>query len=316
YRTGDGLRDAICFFRAATDRDHDYALAWAGLAQALTLSHSYGYADDPAVLAEAEEAARWALELDPELPEAHAAAMLLHDTRSEGPAAIRALHRAVNLRPGYADAYNWLSWLYALTGRPQEVLESARRAARLNPMSPDVASKVVLGHLVNRNLAEAVREARRVQEIAPEYTIGRFYEGLALYEQRRFGDAMAALEDLHEAWAGHGAEATYALACLGMGQERAAREWRTKLRELEDHFAVGLLEGARGHADRARPAFDRADVGSYWPVLAVHYLYRDVWARLPEDLHDGLRRRVNAAWGLDADGHFPAPPRPPLPLST
>ena len=47
-----------------------------------------------------------AIELDPELPAAHASLMLLHDTRFDGPAAVRTLQRAVELQPSYAEAYN------------------------------------------------------------------------------------------------------------------------------------------------------------------------------------------------------------------
>jgi len=71
-RTEDGMRRAGEYFRQAIARDSSYAVAWAGLADALWLFEDYGYAEPGSLLPQAGEAARRALALDPDLAEAHA----------------------------------------------------------------------------------------------------------------------------------------------------------------------------------------------------------------------------------------------------
>ena len=192
-------------------------------------------------------------------------------------------------------------------GRPREALEHAKRAVRLNPLSPESVSNLALGHLICGDLEAAVREARRVRELAPEFTIGSFYEALALFELGEFKDVVRHLDGRHEAWAGHGAEATLALAHGAAGRENRVREWRARLAGAGDDFAAGLLSAALGESERALESFGRADVQAYWPVLAVHHFYRDMWAPIRDDARfTSLLRRVRRAWGLEADGSFPA----------
>lgn len=84
-------------------RDSGYALAWSGLADAKRLLVFYGHAPADSMIPRAWEAARRALELDPNLAEAHASMGILHRSyRRNGPPALRHLERAVELKPSYA----------------------------------------------------------------------------------------------------------------------------------------------------------------------------------------------------------------------
>ncbi|MDX1579628.1 MAG: hypothetical protein R3266_14175, partial [Gemmatimonadota bacterium] len=97
-RTEEGLRRALDYFERSLERDPDYALAWAGRAEALVLVRWYEYEsrdddDDP------ERAARKALELDPELGEGYTSLGIFHAAEQAGPSAKSALERAIELRP-------------------------------------------------------------------------------------------------------------------------------------------------------------------------------------------------------------------------
>jgi serine/threonine protein kinase len=70
-RTQDGLRKAVDFFTRATDRDPNYALAYAGLADAYGLMDLYGFMTPKEAKPKARAAAEKAVALDDGLAEAH-----------------------------------------------------------------------------------------------------------------------------------------------------------------------------------------------------------------------------------------------------
>ena len=126
-RTNEDLLRAAREFERAIALDPGYALAYAGLADAYNLrgDHRRG-----------EAAALRALELDPDLAEAHAAlgnVKLFSEWNL--PEAERELRRAVALNPSYATAHHWLAYRYLAEGRFDEALASIERARDLDPLS-------------------------------------------------------------------------------------------------------------------------------------------------------------------------------------
>jgi tetratricopeptide (TPR) repeat protein len=302
-RTPQGLRRALDYFQGAIATDSSYALAWVGLADALLLLNDYGYASREDALPRAEHAVRRALELDPESAEAHASLGLLHSERRDGPAAIRDLERAIELRPGYAEAHNWLSWVHLLLGDPIESLESAKRAVELDPLSVEAVGNLSFSYLASGESEQALGESRRMLEIQPAWSTGQFYEGLALYELGRFAEAASVLAGLSTPWAGSGPDATLALARLAAADTVEAAVLLSRITELSDPFAAGLVLAAMGDEESAFEAFQSMDHWADWPTLAVHHLYPNIWATLSGDpRYDELVRDVARAWGLAPDG--------------
>lgn len=307
-RTEAPMRQAATYFEQAIERDPAYALAWVGLADALSLLHDYGYEDADRVLSRAEEAVRRALELDPNLAAAHASLGLLHSNRRKGPAAVRELQRAVELESSYADAHNWLSWIYQCLGRPEQALESAQRAVELDPLSPEAISNLSVSYLANGEAEAAVRESRRLREIEPAWSTAPFYEGLALYRLGRFEEACSILQDLSVPWVGSGPRAALALAHVACEEDARADELLAQFEEAGDQFSVGLIHAARAEKEQAFDAFGRVDNwGDYWPTLSVHQYYPDVLGPLRDDPRfENIVHKVNRDWGLESgDGEPP-----------
>jgi len=162
-RTEPGMRQALVYFRTALEQDRDYALAWVGVADALMLLYDY-YDRGPleAVRTEVEKALSRALEIDPELAAAHASSGLFHMSHAafgplrakglDGSEAVRRLHYAVELQPGYAEAHNWLSWVLQLLGHADEALDCAARSIELNPLSPEAIHNVMSSNMANGHL--------------------------------------------------------------------------------------------------------------------------------------------------------------------
>ena len=300
------MRRSVDYFRQAIVRDSSYALAWAGLADALWLLEDYGYAEPGSLLPRAGDAARRALALDPDLAEAHASLGMLHFKSREGPDAIRELQLAVDLRASYAEAHNWLSWVLPLVGNPNDALERAKRAVELDPLSPEAVNNLSLSYLFNGEEERAVQEARRTQEISPDFGTGHFYVALALYHVGRLAEAKSILRDLSVPWAGSGPLATLALAHVATGDTTRARELLDHLREVDQPFNMGLVLAALGEEELAFEAFQEVDRWGYWPTLAARYLFPGVLGPLREDpRYDRLLREVDRSWGLNPDGSLP-----------
>ncbi len=298
-RTEDGMRAALAHFQRAAELDPEYPEAQVGVADALTLLHEYGYEGAAPALAQAEAAARHAIELDPGLAGAHASIGLLHEARREGPEAIRSLERAVELQPSYADAHNWLSWASQLLGRAEGALASARRAVELNPLSAESVSNLSVSLTMNGHPEEGLHEAQRGRELQPGWGTTIFYEALALFDLGRYGEAGRLLEGQAVPWAGCGPEATVALVHAIEGDASEARRAMEEFRERGEHAAVGLLHAAFGEVEAAMEAFRAVEVWDYWPTLTMHHYYTAVLGPLRRDPRfEPVMARVRGAWGL------------------
>ncbi|HSK21310.1 MAG TPA: BTAD domain-containing putative transcriptional regulator [Longimicrobiales bacterium] len=299
-RTEAGMRRALDCFERAVDLDPSYALAWTGLADALSLLHDYGYEEPDRVLPQAEQAVRRALALAPDMAEAHASLGEFHVSRRDGASAIRALRRATELRSSYAEAHNWLGWMSQVMGDREQALASAEWAVGLDPLSPEVTSNVALSLITNGRPAEALVVARRTHDLQPDWTTGRFFEGLALYEIGSFAEAVRVLDGLVVEWAGSGPTLTLALAHAAAGDHGTAHRLSDEFARGEDPYAAGLVQLALGRRREAESYLRRVTCWDYWPALSLHHLYTDVFAVIREDpLHDWMLHEVEQWWQRD-----------------
>jgi TolB-like protein len=129
-RSPDVMGRALAYLEEAVATDSTFALAWSALADAYTMGSFYGGLDVGSEEAQrrAERNALRALELDPDLAEAHAA---LAGARYWGAwdveAGERELQRALELNPSLAQAHNWLGDVLNTSGKPQEAFVEKER---------------------------------------------------------------------------------------------------------------------------------------------------------------------------------------------
>lgn len=141
-RTAGYQNKAIAAFEEAIRLDENYAAPYAGLAMALELGG--GSDDRVAVRESALQAARTAIELDPELAEGHAAlglillgdAILIGDTEKTLDRAERSLRRALEFDPSLSIAYNLLSNVLGMQGRVEEANAVQERGLLVDPLNP------------------------------------------------------------------------------------------------------------------------------------------------------------------------------------
>jgi serine/threonine-protein kinase len=192
--TEEGLRKAVEYFGAAIASDPANAWAHAGLAEAYTELSGY-YVDPRDAMPKARRAAETALRLDAALAEAHAAMgyiNLVYDW--DGPAAERALMRALDLNPTLATArLNYAAYL-TTQGRHDDAVREVRQAVDLDPRSIRTYTVGTVLLLFTRRVDEALELARKGLEFEPDAGLTLAFQGVALAEQGRFNLANASLQ--------------------------------------------------------------------------------------------------------------------------
>jgi TolB-like protein len=275
-RTKKSMQKSLDYFNQAVELDSDYALAWVGLADALTLLYDYGHESAENTLNEAESAINRALKLDPNLAEAYASLGLLYSNRHEGSEAIRALNKAVENQPSYAEAHNWLSWNYQLLGKAELALKSAKKAVELNPLSPEAVSNLSVSLLYNGLTKDALTEANRALEIQPEWATPKFYKGLALFELDQYSEAASVLQNLKSPWAGVGPMATEALCYFAMGMKEKVIDFFDHFKNNGNLFAAGLIHAAFNETGKAIEYITKINYWDDWPTLSIYHLYPEI----------------------------------------
>jgi serine/threonine protein kinase/TolB-like protein len=189
-RTREGLEKAIGYFGQAIAKDPGYAAAHAGLADAWALLGYFRYAPPELAFGRARAESIRALELDPDLAEAHASlGYVLFFHNWNGPAAEKELRRALELNPSYASVHHWL-WAYlSSAGRLEEAGRHLRIAKQLNPLSPSVNVAMATQFLILRDFDRAIEQCRKSIEMEPGY--GLAYEHLWGALDRKGRDAEA-----------------------------------------------------------------------------------------------------------------------------
>src|SRR5882724_5808185 len=192
-RTGADLKKSIGYFNDAIGKDPNYALAYAGLADAYVLFSAYAEASPKDSLPQAKAAAAKALELDSTLGEAHATlgnTLVAYDLNFAE--ANREFRRAIELNPNYATAHQW----YAETGlvplgQFEEAIAEARRALELDPLSLVINADMGTTLTSARRYDEAIEQLRKTVEMDPGFYYAHWTLGNALELKGRNEEAIA-----------------------------------------------------------------------------------------------------------------------------
>ncbi|MDT8067409.1 MAG: winged helix-turn-helix domain-containing protein [Terriglobia bacterium] len=262
----NGLRMAIAYMQEAIATDSTYALAYTGLADAIALLASpVAEAIAPAEANKImQPAVQKALELDPDLPEAHFLSgwiKVYYEWDWQGAEA--AFQHALSLSPNYAMGYDGLGTVYEALGSQERAIAAWKRSCELDPLS--LLSNVLLGWtlvLAGRATA-AVEQLRQTLLMDPNYWFAREVLALALVMENRFDEAVIEAETAVRL-----APEPFPKGVLGNVYARAGRrsDALEVLRELEllsaDRYIapnlLGFILAGLGQMERAFHLLERA----------------------------------------------------------
>jgi TolB-like protein/class 3 adenylate cyclase/Tfp pilus assembly protein PilF len=256
-RGSENLRQAIAFYEQAIARDPNYALAYAGMAEAYVILPFYAGTPQGEIFPKARAAALKALQLDDKLAGAHTglAWALCYDFDMVG--SISEFQRAITLNPNYATAHQWYG-RHPLTalGRLNDAIAEGKRAIELDPLSPVINTDLGQTLFMARRYDEAIAQVRKTLEIDPTFYYAHYTLGMALQLK---GDLAAAIGEYTKAQQLSDdlrIPVLLAAAEAQSGDKDAAKRMLAELEELNRHRYVrsywrALLYLSLGKRDEA-----------------------------------------------------------------
>jgi eukaryotic-like serine/threonine-protein kinase len=192
-RTGDAAKKAVEYFQQAIQIDPNYALAYAGLADAYQLLTLFADRSPAESFPKAKEMAKRALELDETLAEAHtslASTLFFYDRNY--PEAEREYRRAIQLNPNYATAHHWYGVTYlAKMERFDEAIAELKQAQELDPLSLAINADVGNTYIQARQYDKGIEQLRKTVEMDQNFYVAHMFLGMAYQMKGDFQDAIA-----------------------------------------------------------------------------------------------------------------------------
>jgi len=276
-RTGPDLRKSIDCFDQAIAKDPNYAMAYAGLAQAWSVLSAYNGASPAESYPKTEVFAKKALALDDTSADA-LVALASYKARYEFDVegARKDYERAIQLNPNDSTAHHWFAGdCFGATGQVGQELAEMKRAFELDPLSLIIQTNLGLAYMHNGRLDEAISHYRKAIAMEPsfypaqkEYAValelqGKIPEAIAQYEKtagltddpgplgavgRIYGiagrkdEAQKILERLRQLRAQrYTAAYSLALVAVGLGDKTEALHWLEEGYRDRDGDALGAI---------------------------------------------------------------------------
>jgi serine/threonine protein kinase/tetratricopeptide (TPR) repeat protein len=271
-RTPQWMQKGIEHFKLALERDANYALAYGGLADCFAVLGSYGVLPPKEAFPRAKMAALKALEIDKSLAEAMtplAFVEAFHDWNWVN--AERDFKRAIKLRPSYATAHQWYSFMLSALGRHDDALASVRRALDLDPLSLPINSQLTWALYVSRSYDAAIQQAKRALEMDQTFGLTHYWLGVSYLQTGRYDQAIESFQTTYKVAAAN----LQALSALGYTHAVCGRrsEAEAVLGQLQDAaaqryvspFNYALVHLGLADHDRAIDWLERCvDERAFW----------------------------------------------------
>jgi serine/threonine protein kinase/Flp pilus assembly protein TadD len=245
YQTNkpDDLKIAERMFEKALEIDPKLAYAYSGLSDVYSFQYMAYYDRSQERIDNAKEQALKAIEISPDLPEAHRSLGRYHMFVGAFDEAEKSFLQAIEYNPKYAIGYRTLAWLREIMGDHENAIEWAKMSLKYAPN--DIETLLLLS-LINMDLKKytvAMATLQRAIELAPDY--GRGYYNLGLVYEK-----------------------------LGV-KERALESYLEAIKYKGDpnaYVEAGFLYMINGDYDKARSTLRESIKEGCFPFIAYYYL--------------------------------------------
>ncbi|MEP6833434.1 MAG: protein kinase [Gemmatimonas sp.] len=253
----DNLQLAIQQFEIAVKKDPTFAPAYSGLSDAyLWAGYNEGRMTATAARPKARDAALKAVQLDSNSAEAHASLAtykLFYEYDWVG--CEREFRKAISLNANYAFAHDQFGMALGFTGRFDESIAEGKRAAELDPLSPQILIDATMAQLFKKDFGAASDRARRAGALDPTYFFPVMLEGWNKLEAGKFAEGIPFLEKSVGMGAPPFVTAYLAFARGASGDKAGALKERENLKKMAGKDPVlpfNLAMVYLGAGDKAR----------------------------------------------------------------
>ncbi len=298
-RNEEGLRKAVQCFEAAVREDPLFALPYSGLADSLTLLSFYEIVSPSQAMPAARRAALKAIELDPDLAEAHAsmADVQFHFERDWHGADLE-YRRAIECNPGYALSYHWYANLLAAKGQHEAAHIAIMHALEIDPVSLiTLVWAGVTSHLAHR-FDEAIKYYQSALELDPEFTWAHMYLAQALEQKGDYKQAVHEFENTIKLTGGSNCVlAMKAHAYAVAGDKTSARQILHGLKSSSNRKCMPSYDIAATHA-----ALGESRQMAFWLQRACTERNMKVFTLMQDPRFDQLRHHSEFKQVVDQVG--------------
>ena len=305
FRNKENIEKAIKHYEAAIQLDPLYAQAYAGLAECYLLRNTvlYGKMKTKDAMTMAEAAAREALEIDANLPEAHTSLGTVqwkwHLNWSE---AEREFKRAIDIDPEFAPAHAAYSVLLSINARHREATEESEIAKNLDPFSPAMNLFYCRTFYFARDTQQAAACFENLVNVQPDYKNHQYMLGLVYLEREMLQEATEIFEKLYATdKALAGATLGYAYGMSGRREDALSVLTDMKALQADDTYIppqeFAIIYVGLGEKDKAFELLNQAAAERFAPLAFANV----------EPLFDSLRSDARFA-ALTRSINLPSPP--------
>ncbi len=237
-RTEEELNKAIGYFNQSIEKDPNYALAYVGLADAYLVLPEYGSMAPSVAAPRTKEALTKALEIDPDLAEAHASLGLMKQNFEwDWVGAEKEFRRATELNSNYPTAHHWFGLFLCQMKRNDEGIREGRLAQTLDPLSPIINTSLGVTLMSAGEYGSGFELLKRTFELAPTFPephlwVSKAYGSRGLYPE--------AISEAQQAATYSGRAPRYV---AGVGDALAAAGKRAEARSIIDELVRSSKSG-------------------------------------------------------------------------
>jgi Tfp pilus assembly protein PilF len=184
------VNKAVEYFQQAIDKDPNYALAYAGIADSYLIKGGFFYSAPPTELyPKAKDAAVKALAIDDQLAEAHTSlAWVKTQYDWQWADAETEFKQAIALKPNYPTAHHWYGFFLVSMRRFDEAIAEIKRAQELDPVSLIISTDVGAILFMSHRDDQAIEQCEKTLELDPNFIqahniLSLIYGHRSMYDQ-------------------------------------------------------------------------------------------------------------------------------------
>lgn len=215
-----GLKAAACNFQRSTELDAEFVPAYIGLAKSYNLLGVFEWMEPRLAYMKSSEAAKRALDLEPNCPEAMAelgwSALALHRDWAN---ATRLLEHALQAQPNLVAAHCNFAFLLLSRTRVGDAIAILEQARRIKPTSRSLNNRLAMAFYYSRRYDEAIEQSELSLAMDATSPEAHALIGMSLLAKQRLNDALQHFQLALE----HSSGDAISIARLAYAQAHAGR---------------------------------------------------------------------------------------------